>query len=103
MDTIRGMCIGISAHQKLDHLQQLVRLLGYESLCVFGDCFDEVGSTASWVWLSTEISLQGVMCHLESSVARPFVQLQHIFTLKMIPATIRPVPEPVPCGTLQVN
>lgn len=42
VDTIRGMCIGISAHQKLDHLQQLVRLLGYESLCVFGDCFDEV-------------------------------------------------------------
>ncbi len=41
MDTIRGLCIGVSAHQKLDHLQALVRLLGYESVAVFGDCFDE--------------------------------------------------------------
>ncbi len=36
------MCIGISAHQKLDLLSSLVRLCGYESVAVFGDCFDEV-------------------------------------------------------------
>ena len=41
MDTIRSLCIGVSAHQKLDHLQSLVKLLGYESIAVFGDCFDE--------------------------------------------------------------
>lgn len=35
-------CAGISAHQKLDLLGELVRLLGYESVTVFGDCFDEV-------------------------------------------------------------
>ena len=43
VSTIRSLCLGVSAHQKLDHLQSLVRLLGYESLAVFGDCFDEVG------------------------------------------------------------
>lgn len=43
VETIRSICIGISAHQKLELLSQLVRLLGYESLTVFGDCFDEVG------------------------------------------------------------
>lgn len=37
-----GMYIGVSAHQKLDLLSDLVKLLGYESLAVFGDCFDEV-------------------------------------------------------------
>ena len=42
MDTIRSICIGISAHQKLELLSSLVKLLGYESLAVFGDCFDEV-------------------------------------------------------------
>jgi hypothetical protein len=42
-DTIRQLCIGVSAHQKLDLLASLVRLLGFESLAVFGDCFDEVG------------------------------------------------------------
>mmetsp|Transcript_35212 Transcript_35212/g.78366 ORF Transcript_35212/g.78366 Transcript_35212/m.78366 type:complete len:519 (+) Transcript_35212:247-1803(+) len=42
VDTIRQLCIGISAHQKLDLLASLVRLLGYEGLTVFGDCFDEV-------------------------------------------------------------
>ena len=46
MSTIRSLCLGVSAHQKLDHLQGLVRLLGYESLAVFGDCFDEVRSPA---------------------------------------------------------
>lgn len=34
--------IGVSAHQKLDLLSSLVRLLGFESVAVFGDCFDEV-------------------------------------------------------------
>ena len=33
---------GISAHQKLDLLSELVCLLGFESVTVFGDCFDEV-------------------------------------------------------------
>lgn len=42
VDTIRSICIGISAHQKLELLSSLVKLLGYESLAVFGDCFDEV-------------------------------------------------------------
>lgn len=42
-DTLRQLCVGVSAHQKLDLLASLVRLLGYESLAVFGDCFDEVG------------------------------------------------------------
>ena len=42
METIRSICIGISAHQKLELLSHLVKLLGYESLAVFGDCFDEV-------------------------------------------------------------
>ncbi len=41
VSTIRSLCIGISAHQKLEHLASLVTLLGYESLAVFGDCFDE--------------------------------------------------------------
>ncbi|KAF5830598.1 hypothetical protein DUNSADRAFT_14315 [Dunaliella salina] len=42
VETIRTLCIGISAHQKLDLLSELVRLLGYESVAIFGDCFDEV-------------------------------------------------------------
>mmetsp|Transcript_6775 Transcript_6775/g.16881 ORF Transcript_6775/g.16881 Transcript_6775/m.16881 type:complete len:520 (-) Transcript_6775:1033-2592(-) len=42
VDTVRALCIGISAHQKLDLLAELVKLLGYDSLTVFGDCFDEV-------------------------------------------------------------
>ncbi len=33
---------GSSVHQKLDRLSSLLRLLGYDSLAVFGDCFDEV-------------------------------------------------------------
>lgn len=41
-ETVRQLCVGISAHQKLDHLSSLVQLLGYEGLAVFGDCFDEV-------------------------------------------------------------
>ena len=44
VDTIRSICIGISAHQKLELLSSLVKLLGYESLAVFGDCFDEVST-----------------------------------------------------------
>lgn len=42
MDTIRLLTIGVSAHQKLELLSGLLKLLGYESLAVFGDCFDEV-------------------------------------------------------------
>jgi hypothetical protein len=42
VDTIRGLCIGVSSHQKLELLSSLVRLCGYESVAVFGDCFDEV-------------------------------------------------------------
>lgn len=37
-----GSCVGVSAHQKLEKLLEVVQLLGYESLCVFGDCFDEI-------------------------------------------------------------
>lgn len=46
VDTIQQLCIGQSAHQKLELLQRLVMLLGYDSLAVFGDCFDEVGRRA---------------------------------------------------------
>lgn len=42
VDTVRSLSLGISAHQKLDLLASLVHLLGYESVAVFGDCFDEV-------------------------------------------------------------
>ncbi|GAX81460.1 hypothetical protein CEUSTIGMA_g8889.t1 [Chlamydomonas eustigma] len=42
VETVRQLCIGVSAHQKLDLLSNLVELLGYESVAVFGDCFDEV-------------------------------------------------------------
>lgn len=42
VDTIRLLVIGVSAHQKLELLERLVTQLGYESLTVFGDCFDEV-------------------------------------------------------------
>ena len=42
VDTIRRQCIGVSAHQKLDLLTSLVKLCNYESVAVFGDCFDEV-------------------------------------------------------------
>lgn len=41
-DAIRSMYVGVSAHQKLERLKSLVELLGYESLAIFGDCFDEV-------------------------------------------------------------
>ena len=39
---IATLLIGRSVHQKLELLQRLVVGLGYESLAVFGDCFDEV-------------------------------------------------------------
>jgi hypothetical protein len=42
LDTIRLLVIGVSAHQKLELLERLVTQLGYDSLTVFGDCFDEV-------------------------------------------------------------
>lgn len=49
VETIRGLFIGVSAHQKLEHLTSLVRLLGFESAAIFGDCFDEVKySCISW-------------------------------------------------------
>jgi hypothetical protein len=38
----RQVHVGISAHQKLDKLLEVVKLIGYQSLCIFGDCFDEV-------------------------------------------------------------
>jgi len=41
-DTIRLLVLGVSAHQKLELLERLLRQLGYESVTVFGDCFDEV-------------------------------------------------------------
>jgi hypothetical protein len=41
---IATLCIGRSVHQKLELLQRLVVGLGYDSLTVFGDCFDEVGA-----------------------------------------------------------
>eukprot|EP00887_Chlorella_sp_A99_P004627 scaffold4.g4627.t1 len=41
-ETIRGLYVGVSGHQKLDALSHLLRLLGFDSLAVFGDCFDEV-------------------------------------------------------------
>mmetsp|Transcript_36376 Transcript_36376/g.65081 ORF Transcript_36376/g.65081 Transcript_36376/m.65081 type:complete len:512 (-) Transcript_36376:403-1938(-) len=41
-DSIQLMYVGVSAHQKLELLRELVMLLGYESVCMFGDCFDEV-------------------------------------------------------------
>mmetsp|Transcript_14825 Transcript_14825/g.25098 ORF Transcript_14825/g.25098 Transcript_14825/m.25098 type:complete len:508 (-) Transcript_14825:305-1828(-) len=42
-DTIRSNYLGNSGHQKLELLQNLVCALGYQSVAVFGDCFDEVG------------------------------------------------------------
>lgn len=41
-ETVRAVCIGISPFQKLDNVSTLLRTLGFESLVVFGDCFDEV-------------------------------------------------------------
>ena len=41
-DTIGQLFLGVSAHQKLELLSSLLRLLGFESVAVFGDCFDEV-------------------------------------------------------------
>mmetsp|Transcript_22236 Transcript_22236/g.26710 ORF Transcript_22236/g.26710 Transcript_22236/m.26710 type:complete len:508 (+) Transcript_22236:76-1599(+) len=41
-DAIRSQYLGNSGHQKLDLLQSLVQNLGYQSVAVFGDCFDEV-------------------------------------------------------------
>lgn len=38
----RELEIGISAQQKLDKLLEVIKLLGFESLCVIGDSFDEV-------------------------------------------------------------
>ncbi|KAK3277819.1 hypothetical protein CYMTET_14196, partial [Cymbomonas tetramitiformis] len=40
-ETIRANYIGVSGHQKMDLLQNLLTTIGYSSLGVFGDCFDE--------------------------------------------------------------
>lgn len=42
VEVIRRQCIGVSAHQKLELLTSLVRTAGFDSVTVFGDCFDEV-------------------------------------------------------------
>ena len=42
IDSIISLHIGVSAHQKLERLKSLMELFGYESLAIFGDCFDEV-------------------------------------------------------------
>eukprot|EP00208_Stichococcus_sp_RCC1054_P006187 CAMPEP_0206139636 /NCGR_PEP_ID=MMETSP1473-20131121/6804_1 /ASSEMBLY_ACC=CAM_ASM_001109 /TAXON_ID=1461547 /ORGANISM="Stichococcus sp, Strain RCC1054" /LENGTH=525 /DNA_ID=CAMNT_0053533509 /DNA_START=135 /DNA_END=1712 /DNA_ORIENTATION=+ len=42
VEVIQRQCIGVSAHQKLELLTSLVKLAGYDSVAVFGDCFDEV-------------------------------------------------------------
>jgi hypothetical protein len=58
LDTIRLLVIGVSAHQKLELLERLVTQLGYDSLTVFGDCFDEVRDTTHMlVTLSPSLSL----------------------------------------------
>ena len=69
VSTIRSLCIGISAHQKLEPLSSLVTLLGYESLAVFGDCFDEarplpapLSDAAMPGWSSSCMRLAGPRC-----------------------------------------
>lgn len=42
IDAIRNVYIGVSAHQKLEKLKSLLELMGFESMAIFGDCFDEV-------------------------------------------------------------
>lgn len=63
MDTVRSLSLGISAHQKLDLLASLVHLLGYESVAVFGDCFDgERGrgrGCGSWLWAHLSCAKRG--------------------------------------------
>jgi hypothetical protein len=67
LDTIRLLVIGVSAHQKLELLERLVTQLGYDSLTVFGDCFDEVGGWA--------VGAINIFCHTQLpstlSVASP--------------------------------
>ena len=67
MSTIRSLCIGISAHQKLEHLSSLVTLLGYESLAVFGDCFDEVCSIVFILKMSSRVYRLSGACLLSST------------------------------------
>lgn len=47
---LQALCIGVSSHQKMDHLTTLVTVLGYESVCVFCDCIDEAGPQLSAAW-----------------------------------------------------
>ena len=69
VSTIRSLCVGVSAHQKLENLTHLVRLLGYESLAVFGDCFDEVRpSSPSVKWFGHCVNCMHACCpgcHME--------------------------------------
>ena len=67
MDTIRSICIGISAHQKLELLSSLVKLLGYESLAVFGDCFDEASSLSLALW-SEAVNVCALSCSVITSL-----------------------------------
>lgn len=38
---IRNLYIGVSTSQKMELLKEIVHCVGYESVAVFGDCFDE--------------------------------------------------------------
>lgn len=67
VDTIRSICIGISAHQKLELLSSLVKLLGYESLAVFGDCFDEASSLSLALW-SEAVNVCAYSCSVITSL-----------------------------------
>ena len=62
VSTIRSLCIGISAHQKLEHLSSLVTLLGYESLAVFGDCFDEARPFPAPNWEAVMLGWSSSAC-----------------------------------------
>jgi len=55
LDTIRLLVIGVSAHQKLELLERLVTQLGYDSLTVFGDCFDEVRDATLMAWTAAAL------------------------------------------------
>jgi len=112
VDTIRSICIGISAHQKLELLSSLVKLLGYESLAVFGDCFDEVstqkcfcnqlnaGSKPEWDQvtaveaLSNGWEMKGMVCAL--LCANKHVPLwRHLWRLVSHPSDPRPQKTPL--------
>lgn len=65
LDTIRLLVIGVSAHQKLELLERLVTQLGFDTLTVFGDCFDEVrqgGAQPATLTLSILVKLHADHC-----------------------------------------